>query len=455
MPAVITETLKTNMIQSLYNDIADSANSYYIAVGRSEDWDSNDAAAFPYPTMQEAYNFRLAAQAAKRVTDYSFVIPRYNWNTGAIYTAYNDNVTGHPVNSYYVLTDENGVYLCLRQAKNNLGNSLPSTIKPTGASLKPFITTDGYVWKFMYGVGNLSASKFLAANYMPVKLQELTDSNSLAIDIQQEAIQNAAVAGQIAGIEVISGGVGYTSTPSITIIGDGIKAKASPVLSGGTITSVYLNESDATITQGSGYNIANAVVSGGGGSGAKLRVIIGPRAGFAADPRNDLRATAIMLNTKPDGDETGTWIVNNDFRQIGVIKNPKIPVTDSDFTAASGNMLRKLKLAVINNIFVNDRTIEGGISGALAIIDRFDSDTIWYHQTQNTGFLQFTEGEPVTEIDGNGNGILQASGFDADADAYIEPDINKFSGEVLYVENRAAIARANGQIEDIKIIVQL
>ena len=138
--AIITETFKTSIAQLIYNDIADPVNNYYIAVGKSEDWDSNDDPAYPFPNMQESYRFRLAAQAAKQVTDYSFVIPRFNWNTGSTYTAYDDNVVGHPLNSYYVLTDENSVYICLRQAKNTLGNSLPSTIKPTGASTNPFIT---------------------------------------------------------------------------------------------------------------------------------------------------------------------------------------------------------------------------------------------------------------------------------------------------------------------------
>ena len=455
--AIITETLKTSIAQLIYNDIADPVNNYYIAVGKSEDWDSNDEPAYPFPNMQESYKFRLGAQAAKQVTDYSFVIPRFNWNTGSTYSAYDDNAIGHPLNSYYVLTDENSVYICLRQAKNTLGNSLPSTVKPTGASTKPFITGDNYVWKFMYGIGTITASKFLAANYMPVKIQDATDANSLAVDIQQEIIQNAATPGPVVGVEVIQGGNGFTSTPSITIIGNGTLAKATPVLSGGSITSVNLVESDGTICTGSGYDYANAIVSGGGGTGAQLRMIIGPKNGFGADPRVDLRTSAIMLNTKPDGDEAGTWIVDNDFRQIAVIKNPKVPITNIDYVAATGNMLRKLKLDVVNTNFTEDHTIEGQQSGAKAIIDKFDLVTklIWYHQNEQTGFIQFYEAETVIELDGQGDGVLEAAGIDADTNAYIEPDIDPFSGEVLYIENRAAIARANGQVEDIKIIVQL
>ena len=40
MSAIITERIKKLMIQNLYDDITDSANNYYIAIGRSQDWDS-------------------------------------------------------------------------------------------------------------------------------------------------------------------------------------------------------------------------------------------------------------------------------------------------------------------------------------------------------------------------------------------------------------------------------
>ena len=38
----------------------------------------------------------------------------------------------------------------------------------------------------------LDATKFVSANYMPVKLQGATDSDSPAADIEQLAVQNAA-----------------------------------------------------------------------------------------------------------------------------------------------------------------------------------------------------------------------------------------------------------------------
>jgi len=455
MSAIITERIKKLMIQNLYDDIADSANNYYIAIGRSQDWDSADTAPTPTPTDREIRNFRLSAQSAKQVTDYSFVVPRFNWSTGTTYYGYDDNTSGHPLNTYYVITDDNAVYMCLRQAKNTAGATIPSTVKPTGILTTPFITADGYVWKFLYTIGTTYANKFLAANYMPVRLQDLTDSNSLAVEIEQENIQNAAVAGQIVDIQLTAAGSGYVSAPTVSIVGDGTGARASATVSGGSVTKITLDESDGTIVQGSGYTWAELKFTGGSGSGTIARAVLGPKNGLGADPRDDLRATAIMFNTKPDGNEGGTFVVNNDFRQLALVKNPELPDSDALFTSASGNMLRRLRFAAITSPFAADHTLLGATSGAMAFVDKFDSDEVWYHQTEDTGFTQFTEGEVVSETDGAGAGTLLSAGADADTEAFLEPDINPFSGEVLYIENRSAVQRTVGQVEDIKIIVQL
>jgi hypothetical protein len=69
--------------------------------------------------------------------------------------------------------------------------------------------------------------------------------------------------------------------------------------------------------------------------------------------------------------------------------------------------------------------------------------------------LQFSEGEVVSETDGAGTGTLLSVGADSDTRAFIAPAIDPLSGEILYIENRSAVQRTVGQVEDIKIIVQL
>ena len=125
------------------------------------------------------------------------------------------------------MNDNNQVYLCIQQSRNSAGNAQVSTVQPTGNTTGvPFDTADGYIWKFLYSIGALDANKFVSANYIPTKLITSTTEDSPAPDIEQETVQNNAIVGQVVGYQVTSGGAGYTSVPTVTIVGDGTKAKS-------------------------------------------------------------------------------------------------------------------------------------------------------------------------------------------------------------------------------------
>ena len=452
MPAIVTDRFKKELLLRLEADIADSANNYYVGIGRTYVWDSSDEAPTPTNSVRQVRNAQLDLISVKNVEAYSFVIPRYTWTLGALYTGYNDNTTGHPLNSYYVITDENQVYICLRQAKNSSGQGQVSTIKPTGTLTTPFATADGYVWKFLYSIGALKASQFLASNFMPVTKYAGFDSDDTADQVEQVGIQNAAIAGQVVGYTVVGGGSGYTTAPTVVVHGDGSGAKASATVSGGAVTKVDFYDSNGSYTLGSGYSYASVSVIGVG-TGANIRPIIGPKAGFGADPRDDLKATAMMFTAKPDGAEGGNWVVGNDFREVVLIKNPLKgnQVADSDFTATTGSALNKLAFSAITSNFTADKTIIGGTSQTTAYVAKTDSDEVWYIQNETTGFKQFLPGESITETDGSGSGTLQADS----ATALFEGDVERLSGEVVYIDNRAAVSRSADQSEDIKIIIQL
>lgn len=459
MPAIVTDRFKKETLLDLLADIADSANNYYVAVSKPTDWNDSDAALTPLNTEREIRNARLNMMSVKNVEASSLVIPRYNWSLGAVYQGYNDNISSHPVlNPYYVMTEENQVYICLEPGRNaTTGAAIASTVKPTGTLTTPFKTSDGYIWKFCYSVGALRASNFLAANFIPIELYTSFDSASPADHVEQVGIRNAAVPKQITGFTIVSGGSGFTSTPTVTVVGNGTNAKATATVSGGTITKVVVKDSsDGSLALGSGYDYAHTVVSGGGGTGANIRPILGPRGGLGYDPRDELRASAIMFTASPDGAEGSSWVVGNDFRQISLLKNPKKDQdVDSDFTAVTGNAMKRLSFASITSSFTADKTIQGASSGAKATVVKADSDEVWFVQDELTLFTAFTEGETVSETNGTGTGALRAVGFDADSDAFTRPDVDIFSGEILYLDNRAAVQRSADQTEDIKIIIQL
>ena len=477
MAAIITPTLKTFFINKIFDDIGDSNQRYYLGIGESQDWDSTDTPPIPRSHEREERNFRLKMQSMKKVAAHSFVVPRNNWTAGTTYDAYSDDLDAYPTNAYYVLTDENKVFICLQQAKNAQGAPVASSVKPTGEESRPFETSDGYVWKYLYTISALRASQFVTSNFIPVQKLDELDSGASVIDTLNKEIQDSAVPGEIVGIKLVNGGTGYTGTPTVSINGrfrngktdahsDNKTALATATISGGAIVKIEMNDSGSGAKAGKAfgrnYDFAQVTFSGGGGANAKAQAIIARDSGISGDPRRALRSTAIMFNTKIEGTENKKFLVNQDFRQVGLIKNPVDMALDSfgarafgSFPNLSENGLRGLKFTTITANFTRDNTILGLTSGAKAYIDQFDSSVIKYHQDETTGFLEFLEGETIDEVNGNGSGTLMPAGADADSAAFTESGIDITSGEILYIDNRASITRDTEQTEDLKVVVQL
>ena len=458
MTAIITDILKKQLLLNVFNEISNNTHRYFLGIGRSEQWNASETVPTPTDAPKTIRDARSSLQSIKSASDVSFVIPRYNWSSGAIYQAYDDTFTKIPdTNSYYVLTEDNQVYICLQQGKSAAGVAVTSTVKPTGTAAKPFKTADGYVWKFLYSLSAARASKFLSSNFVPVlKIGDSAGGAGLSsIEVQQATVQDAASPGQVLGVAVTNGGTGYTSTPTVTIQGDGAGATATATVSGGAVVKIELDSStDSTMAMGHGYNFVGAVISGGGGSGATARAILGPDSGLGNDPRDELKSTSLMFNTKPNGTESGNFIIDQDFRQVVLMRDPT-DSADSAYSGASGKVLQFLQTTNATQAasFAVDTLITGGTSTAKAVIDEIDSDKILFHQNDSTGFLPFTEGEAITG--GGGAATLEAAGVDADSNAFGVSTIKKTSGEILYIENRAPVVRSSNQTEDIKVVITL
>lgn len=94
------------------------------------------------------------------------------------------------------------------------------------------------------------------------------------IDAAGNIIQNVkleespSIFNTIESVQIVSGGTGYTSNPTVTIYGDGTGAIATASVVNGVIKSVTINSAGLNYTQ------AIATVTGGGGSGAVIIPIL-------------------------------------------------------------------------------------------------------------------------------------------------------------------------------------
>lgn len=165
-----------------------------------------------------------------------------------------------------------------------------------------------------------------------------------------------------------------------------------------------------------------------------------------------------MFNSKIDGDEGGDFLLGeNTFRQVLLLRNPLVADsnnrTDLDFfTESTGNGLIKLELTSTSGTFTEDTTIEDASTGAKAYIDTVDSVNsslltarLLVHQNEETGFKSFTASNTVTDPSGNTGTVSQQ----------LAGEFDPMTGELLYIDNRAAVDRSAEQIEDLKIVIQL
>ena len=491
MAAIITEKFRTHNAKQFIEDFSESGQSNYIFIGRSHAWTDDTSPPAPANSQSEEIGAYEDMIALKKVssTDISHGLVRYDWTSGTKYDEYRDNysssnttnVTG--VSNFfdgrgYVITDEFKVYKCLKTGMSG-GSTVASTVKPTSVdTANPQVTGDGYMWKFMYSVVASDVIKFVTNDFIPVKSigaktavagsgtnggfgSTATDDGSAQWDVE-----NAAVDGAIYHYVVTAAGSGYSNgssgsfTVDIAVEGDGSGAVATLTFASGSLSSVAFKD---TSSYGSGYKRAsfptlNSAVSGiSAGSGATIHAVISPINGHGADPIEELGGNYSIVNSRLEfGEGSGDFPTDNDFRRIGLIKNP---VQSSDGTISSASSMtatNQLTVADASSISVDDLLTDAASESATTAKVRVVSKTGNVLKTLpvvNSGgeYVAFANNDEVYR---NGSGT-KSTDVTASGVSTSHPEMTRFTGQILYVENRGAVSRAADQIEDIKLIIEM
>lgn len=447
MESIVTKSMSKSLAKDLLNDIQNSSNEYYIGIGKSDVFDNfNDNPTVPVNSLFEEKEFRNNLQSIKKieVTNATLVVKRVNWSSGTIYSGW-DNSIDHSTTlpPCYVLTNSKDVYICLESGKNSDGITVPSVIEPHFENLnfpyeQPFTTSDGYVWKFLFSLSTEQIRNILSSNHFPIQ-EHATSTSGSDIEDRQFAVKGSSIGGQIISVFVADGGSGYSIAPTLEIEGEGSEATATAHIKNGQLIRVEMTN------YGKDYINANIKVNSNVGSGAILRPIITSSKGIGFSPIEDLRSSSVLMSIKPNGTENDTFVVENYFRQIGIIKNPLTP-EGNPYTGISIKTLPSLTLKSSSPFNVGKKII-GETSKAEAFVDESEGNVISYHQNSSTGFQSFVDSENVTQSGVVGIGEISS----------ISPvnGIDRFSGDVLYIENRGKIRRDLEQQEDIKVVITL
>jgi len=438
MSQIITNRLRTTIASSFVESLKDTANNnVYLFIGRPAEWTDEETPPTPTDSTYTSVSSWRSAMALKKVapSEAKLVIPRHDWIDGTVYTQYDnrsDNIYG---TNFYVLTlPENNVYLCI---SNNKGAA--SVIKPTGTSTNVFETSDGYKWKYLYSLSDSDLLRFFTQNYMAVN--------------NNPDVRNTAVGGSIETFEIVNGGDGYFSATdsnyptNVYIIGNGTGFLGTPIINGSQNTISGINITNA----GNGYTIAKLIVNGQGAN-ANIRPIISPPLGHGYDNEFELGARYVMFNTRLDFAEGGgDFPTVNDYRRIGLIKNPVSKYTGNIAVERTLDATFTMYVSNVYGVYDTDEIISGSNSLSNAIVVSATTNTqsntavIRYSSTNSdTDLLLFTVGEVVT---GNTN---STTGY---ITTIVEPEAVPYTGEVLYVENRKKIIRAADQAENIHVVI--
>ena len=425
MASIVTSKFRVHNAQQFVESFSEAANTtMYMFVGKNTTFpDDNNPPTPVNSTANIEFTPWRDMFGAKRVqsTDVTHAIERYNWTSGTVYDAYDDQDTNLVDDDFYVLTEDYNVYKCLFNA-----GGTASTTKPTGVSTLQFTTADGYIWKYMYTVSTSNALKFLTNDYIPV--QTLTSDDGT----DQWDVQQAAVDGAIHVIKVTAGGSGYATAPAVTITGDGTGATANSTITANVVTAV-------TVTNiGSGYTRATVSFASGA---ATATAIISPKGGHGANAVEELSGKYVMVNSRLDGSESNTISTANEFRQVGLVRDPLLFGTSTRATASSVRQTFRYTVANTGN-YTLDEVVTSGSNTAFVV--EWDATNSYLYTTK-----------PLNQNFANGASIVGAtSGTSRTITAISTPTLDPYSGDILYVENRVPIARATDQIEDVKLIIQ-
>jgi hypothetical protein len=381
----------------------------------------------PPVDMTDADVARREIFAMKRISgaDACHVIPRIVWTSGAIYSSTDYQNQTLPAQKFYAITPNGNLYKCLW---NNSGGQ--SVVMPTSTSLHPFVTNDGYTWKYMLTLNAADDAKFGTPDWAPIRTLVADDASA------QWLVQQAAIPGTIDAVIKIRSGQSYDSSTVATILGDGVGATLSiSTIDGFGAGGAVLKVRVASV--GRDYRKASVLLSHPSGIKALFKPLLSPPRGHGSDPISELFAFRVMIVTPFVGDESGSFLVDNPFRKIGILRSPKTLAGKAATANVYDCRVTMTLQSPVPAMSIGDRVTSGASFSGIIREPALNG----YKLTDATGTL--APGDTVT------NGTVSDTVVSATL-----PAIDASTGDLAYLEHRGPTTRRATRTDFLRTVIE-
>ena len=515
MAAIVTDQFRILNASNFVDNVTDSNNSYYVFVGLSNPTTSGFGRATdfntdtPSPTDNVNYMNFVGDNMSfgKKVTSDNVrrLVRKISWTRGTKYEMYRHDysltnrspITGstrlYDAN-YYVMNTDYKVYICIDNGSSGISTTGNASLdEPTFTDLEPSkagTSGDGYLWKYLFTVSPSDIIKFDSTDFISVSnnWSSSTDSQIAAVRDNGDSDVNN---NQIKKVYIDNQGVGYANGTGqeVNILGDGTGGKVVVDVVNGKVTNAVVSSG------GKGYTYGmvdlGAIGNTSASTKASLIPIIPPSKGHGSDIYKELGSDRVLVFARFDTSTTNDFPVNTSFSQIGILKNPTSIGSTSTFTDPTFSSVGALKFSTTTGTPTIGNSVTQVVTGGTAkgFVAAYDVDTKVLKFVQDrsnvlnqtsfdtTDYVGVSTFAKVHAFASNTNQV-NSSGFTGSIDTGFtgvstnptgtklisldtqftqgvsNPEINKKSGDIVYLDNRPLITRNARQKEDVKIILE-
>ena len=327
--------------------------------------------------------------------------------------------------------------------RSNLKTTLVVTGDGANAQLLPFVNDIGELEDVIItnkGEGYTFARVDVVGPGTNAEVEAQISSGDL--ESTQSIVELSAVAGAIHTLRVLDEGEGYTFA-NVTVAGDGINFLGNVIFSN-TNTISYVE----VLNPGSGYTFANVIITGDGAN-ANVTAIISPQNGHGNDAIDELYADTLMFYSTINSEPIHNRVVDNDYRQFGIIKDLERFQSRRTFIESRGTSCFLITVNTIldvnTNRIVRDTIlrINNDASKLAEVVEIYDDNKLLITNINNVNIqLGQTLTDPLT---GSSYTILLVDR---------QPTINKFSGELLFINNRTQVSYSEQQLVTLRTTIK-